>query len=1479
MTRLSLIDESSSALTITQCFFHKCTCTGSSTCGGAVCVRETGTECTISLSFSSFADCKNTGATASNLGGSVFSDSKSQIFVTECFFENGAAESGGALYVTHNSNVTVVNCAFVSCSAFSGGGIQLVDFSKSDAPDYSLFYLQFRGCSATDAKSNDLFVAGMSMANFNKKKVYLCNSTSGVKNVYLATGTGWDMSSFVPQLSSTPTVEVSVSFSGDIATVTAEASEGVKGTMGILLEGRNVPRLVHVQFGDSTKTSTTGTAVVSSGANGILPPAEYELRASSLATDYFIANSLHAADSSLSSDGNTADISVYGFNLGFGSYSMLIRNGDDPFNISLTRLDSTILVGEAPLNPEDAEGRLEWSTEYEVELVLWVPLEGDEQSMHFVVPIAFTTPAEPARICSCTRAVLNKDRTEVTISLEGRALGDSLGSIWVSFGDTFWKSSSMRRISETLCEADFLVASSESVTHLKYKGEYTVCLKPAETSTLLVDSGITVRVPAPPLFFEVQFEFTNSLGTGCIAILTGSDLVVGTEYEVKLNTSHTFSIVVKSSTRAESSEMLIGFEGSLAYSADILIESVKPTNEESGIALPPSIFTGQTKTRPKVNEIFVDTEKGQIQQACGDSSRPCSTMDVAWRIMRTLDISQPILYLLKDSSLSSQMTIDNGMSVLMQNGMSWKPALNIPSSAVESATSALIVVSSALLNIQNIDIVVGSSKPSFILISASSSEMILKDGLMTITSSITENRIEVEELCAWTTGLIELVDSELDVMNNKFFNISQGAIRMKGGQLKIDASVFRDNIPSSSPFPSIRRNIACSEGGTIQIGSLSAGDGFDNPSAWISSDGCSIESTEVNANSPLFIPTLSSDSTSKLDKKTKSFTLTIEGTILIPCSLFLEVFEVRKVGAEVSSTQIPLTVDSAESFTETKIVVILPSSSFDTLDDSLEWRGRLVYGQNETTTNSFLIQLNSSHRVPPPHITSIDCMVVNSLQNMCKIRVRGTDFVVGTECEVTLNNTLRFTMRFKTSSEGESEEVSIGKNGKLQYNTRYTLTEVAATGEDDEEILHSGSLWFETEERNVMEVIVREGGSDEMSECGTIGKPCESVLVGWRVGEGNGVEGVVVKIDGSAGFGGRVVVGEKTIEIGGLFERKNDLKVESKDLMKDGDEGVVSVSGGRVVIVGVQLILPSGWEMGESRVRSVMSGFGECVLHSVSIVSGWKGEGVGMGLVSWLGGSLSVEKIEMEGVEMESDLVLVNCSSLKKEVSLEMTKCRFVEVGTRNAPLVCFSSKSKESHFEMRDCVFVSLERVESGEVGDGMGVIVVSTCQEKTSIVNCMFSNCGTVEGRRGSWKKGGVLIVEVGSSKVGERKEVDLLGNVFVDSCVSWSGSGEERRGGIAVWSVGVGETKIDLCGSWFEETSVSGVVFDVDSSGVPVVEGKRKVVRCLSGCDSVGLVVVAGRVLPVISRSGSSFSGCSLRVVSGEGGNVMDQHTDEL
>ncbi|KAK2959921.1 hypothetical protein BLNAU_5118 [Blattamonas nauphoetae] len=72
-----------------------------------------------------------------------------------------------------------------------------------------------------------------------------------------------------------------------LAVVSVTTTEEIGGTMGVLLNDLNVPRLVHVVFGTETKPSTTGTAVVSSGPNGILPVAEYTPLNSSLCSALF----------------------------------------------------------------------------------------------------------------------------------------------------------------------------------------------------------------------------------------------------------------------------------------------------------------------------------------------------------------------------------------------------------------------------------------------------------------------------------------------------------------------------------------------------------------------------------------------------------------------------------------------------------------------------------------------------------------------------------------------------------------------------------------------------------------------------------------------------------------------------------------------------------------------------------------------------------------------------------------------------------------------------------------------------------------------------------------------------------------------------------------------------------------------------------------------------------------------------------------
>ncbi|KAK2940720.1 hypothetical protein BLNAU_24368 [Blattamonas nauphoetae] len=186
----------------------------------------------------------------------------------------------------------------------------------------------------------------------------------------------------------------------------------------------------------------------------------------------------------------------------------------------------------------------------------------------------------------------------------------------------------------------------------------------------------------------------------------------------------------------------------------------------------------------------------------------------------------------------------------------------------------------------------------------------------------------------------------------------------EGGILKIDTSSFHDNIPTISSFPSARRNIHCSENGLIEIGSLNGGDGTgDTKSGFISSEDCTVTSTVINPNAPLFIPTLSSESSSSLDKKTGTFSIVICGSTLIPCGLWLEVFEMNKNKSEGEHKELELNLETTSSFTETEIVLSLALSSLSLLSPSLEWRGRLRFGENLGTNDSFVIQKSSSDRL------------------------------------------------------------------------------------------------------------------------------------------------------------------------------------------------------------------------------------------------------------------------------------------------------------------------------------------------------------------------------------------------------------------------------------------------------------------------------------------------------------------------------------
>ncbi|KAK2954415.1 hypothetical protein BLNAU_10583 [Blattamonas nauphoetae] len=252
----------------------------------------------------------------------------------------------------------------------------------------------------------------------------------------------------------------------------------------------------------------------------------------------------------------------------------------------------------------------------------------------------------------------------------------------------------------------------------------------------------------------------------------------------------------------------------------------------------------------------------------------------------------------------------------------------------------------------------GCSMAEFLRVESNSSE----SDVDLIDCMFDGHRAESEEggeVCTWTAGLLNFSNCNTTITTSTFSNLAQGAIFTNGGMLALHGCAFETNSASNTTFPSANRNVFCTGNGNVSISSLSSGDGESTPSHWISSDTCHVTKAGQNMTAPLFVPTLSSSSSTTLNKKDGKYTIQVVGTTLIPCGLFLDVFEKNKdtVG---NSHPINLALSST-SFTETSIQLVVPSSELSSkLSSHPAWHARLLFGDNVVTETSFLVKVSAA---------------------------------------------------------------------------------------------------------------------------------------------------------------------------------------------------------------------------------------------------------------------------------------------------------------------------------------------------------------------------------------------------------------------------------------------------------------------------------------------------------------------------------------
>ncbi|KAK2944511.1 hypothetical protein BLNAU_20560 [Blattamonas nauphoetae] len=221
-----------------------------------------------------------------------------------------------------------------------------------------------------------------------------------------------------------------------------------------------------------------------------------------------------------------------------------------------------------------------------------------------------------------------------------------------------------------------------------------------------------------------------------------------------------------------------------------------------------------------------------------------------------------------------------------------------------------------------------------------------------ITQPLTRNE---EGLCGWSTGLISLTDTNCTLRSSSFVDLDDGGLIVSDSELHIESSTFHDNTPNDAVFVSARKNIACVGESVVVVGSLSGGDGVESSSLWISTnESCLVMKQGKEHFSPLFVPTFDSNN-SKVTTENNTFTLSLSGSLLIPCGLYLVVYEVGVGGEGVrgKTTHVPLM--NAKDWTDKSLQVNLSENEID-LNTKFEWRLKLGYGNECETSESILMK-------------------------------------------------------------------------------------------------------------------------------------------------------------------------------------------------------------------------------------------------------------------------------------------------------------------------------------------------------------------------------------------------------------------------------------------------------------------------------------------------------------------------------------------
>ncbi|KAH7822688.1 uncharacterized protein MONOS_7347 [Monocercomonoides exilis] len=224
-----------------------------------------------------------------------------------------------------------------------------------------------------------------------------------------------------------------------------------------------------------------------------------------------------------------------------------------------------------------------------------------------------------------------------------------------------------------------------------------------------------------------------------------------------------------------------------------------------------------------------------------------------------------------------------------------------------------------------------------------------------------------EEFCRWDGSVVDVVKSSVIMKDTTISNSPDGGISLSGGSVIIEAGNFSNNNPTIEGYPSLRRNIICSDSGTLNVVSLKGGDGLnDNSSLWMLNEGCSFEGIVSERDSSFFIPVLESVEAKEEGDRMK---LTFKGMLLVPCNMSFSV--VKCFGEEKEIEHYDF--DSNGFLSEREVEGSVEKDLISSCGNEVEVSVHILFGnaENPSSTQSFILK-NASESDPKGDETIVE---------------------------------------------------------------------------------------------------------------------------------------------------------------------------------------------------------------------------------------------------------------------------------------------------------------------------------------------------------------------------------------------------------------------------------------------------------------------------------------------------------------------------